>query len=712
MATVARTSMLGRLGDMTLPVGILAIMAMMVLPLPVVLLDTFFVSNIVLSLLVLMVALHSYRPLDFSSFPSILLIATVLRLALNVASTRIVLSDGHSGSAAAGKVIQAFGEFVIAGNFLVGLLVFAILVIINLVVITKGAGRVSEVSARFTLDAMPGKQMAIDADLNAGLLTPEDAKVRRADVAAEADFYGAMDGASKFVKGDAIAGILILVINVLGGILIGTIQHGLSAGDAAQTYILLSIGDGLVAQIPSLLLSIATAVIVTRVSSSHDMADLIGKQMSLRRAWVPVAGVMALLGMVPGMPNVLFLLAAAGAGAMAYFSRDEGGDAVDGEVMPGAAPQSGSGGAAAPAEGGETNEGIVPEDVTDNAPISLQIGYGLIQMAGGENGALVSRITGIRKDLSKAMGFVVPGVRIRDDLSLPPNSYRIRIGHRIVGEDQVYPDRKLALPGGASVRKLRGIEVKDPSFGMDAIWILPQQVTEAESDDYVVVEPESVIATHLSQVVTSNAADLIGPDDVQALLDNLSKVTPTLVTSVVPKLVPLHTLTAVLRHLLAGRIPISDLRRILEGLAELSGRNLPPIEMAEALRPSLTPLLLQQLGSITQPLPLITLDPELEQILIRARQAGDLDGGLVVDNGLAATVITSISEAADKAAGEGRTPVIVVASPLRRSFAAFLRPHMPDAIVIGINELPDTRRVEVVAVIGGQAGIPAPNGAR
>ncbi|WP_420845596.1 flagellar biosynthesis protein FlhA [Marivivens niveibacter] len=711
MATVARTSMLGRLGDMTLPIGILAIMAMMVLPLPVVLLDTFFVSNIVLSLLVLMVALHSYRPLDFSSFPSILLIATVLRLALNVASTRIVLSEGHSGSAAAGKVIQAFGEFVIAGNFLVGLLVFAILVIINLVVITKGAGRVSEVSARFTLDAMPGKQMAIDADLNAGLLTPEDAKVRRADVAAEADFYGAMDGASKFVKGDAIAGILILVINVLGGILIGTIQHGLSAGDAAQTYILLSIGDGLVAQIPSLLLSIATAVIVTRVSSSHDMADLIGKQMSLRRAWVPVAGVMALLGMVPGMPNVLFLLAAAGAGAMAYFSREDGDEAVEGEVMPGAAPQAG-GAAAAPAGGDESSEGIVPEDVTDNAPISLQIGYGLIQMAGGENGALVSRITGIRKDLSKAMGFVVPGVRIRDDLSLPPNSYRIRIGHRIVGEDQVYPDRKLALPGGASVRKLRGIEVRDPSFGMDAIWILPQQVTEAESDDYVVVEPESVIATHLSQVVTSNAADLIGPDDVQALLDNLSKVTPTLVTSVVPKLVPLHTLTAVLRHLLAGRIPISDLRRILEGLAELSGRNLPPIEMAEALRPSLTPLLLQQLGSITQPLPLITLDPELEQILIRARQAGDLDGGLVVDNGLASTVITSISEAADKAAGEGRTPVIVVASPLRRSFAAFLRPHMPDAIVIGINELPDTRRVEVVAVIGGQAGIPAPNGAR
>ncbi len=706
MAAEARPTVLGRMGDLTLPMGILAIMAMMVLPLPVALLDTFFVANIVLSLLVLMVALHSYRPLDFSSFPSILLISTVLRLALNVASTRIVLTDGHTGGGAAGKVIQAFGEFVIAGNFLVGLLVFAILVIINLVVITKGAGRVSEVSARFTLDAMPGKQMAIDADLNAGLLTPEEAKIRRTDVAAEADFYGAMDGASKFVKGDAVAGILILAINVIGGILIGTLQHGLSAGEAAETYILLSIGDGLVAQIPSLLLSIATAVIVTRVSSSHDMAKLIGKQMNLRRAWIPVAGVMALLGIVPGMPNLLFMIAAAGAAALAYFNREGTIDAedVDTPAQPGAPRAAGGAGAKAPAD----EEGIVPDDVADHAPISLQIGYGLIQMAGGEGGALVSRITGIRKELSKAMGFVVPGVRIRDDLSLPPNQYRIRIGQRIVGEDVVYPDRKLALPGGGSTKKLRGIEVKDPSFGMDAVWILPQQVTEAEADDYVVVEPESVIATHLSQVVTSNASDLIGPDDVQGLLDTLSKSAPTLVSSVVPKLVALHTLTAVLRYLLAGRIPISDLRHILEGLAELSARNLSAIDMAEALRPSLTPLLLQQLGPLNSALPLITLDPELEQILLRARQAGDLDGGLAIDNGLAQTILTSLADATDRAAGDGKTAVVVVATPLRRSFAAFIRPHMPDTIVIGINELPEMRRVEVLAVVGGQSTLPRP----
>lgn len=701
MAAATQPTLLSRMGDMTLPLGILAVVAMMVLPLPVAMLDTFFVGNILLSLLVLMVALHSYRPLDFSSFPSILLIATVLRLALNVASTRIVLTDGHTGSAAAGRVIQAFGEFVIAGNFLVGLLVFAILVIINLVVITKGAGRVSEVSARFTLDAMPGKQMAIDADLNAGLLTPEEAKNRRADVAAEADFYGAMDGASKFVKGDAIAGILILVINVIGGILIGTLQHSMSAGDAAQTYILLSIGDGLVAQIPSLLLSIATAVIVTRVSSSHDMSALIGKQMNLRRAWIPVAGVMGILGLVPGMPTGLFLFAAIGAGLAAYFNSSETVDEDTAEADPTAL------------EGGEADgepEGVTADEVTDHAPISLQIGYGLIQMAGDGGGALVSRITGIRREVSKSLGFVVPGVRIRDELSLPPNQYRIRIGNRIVGEDVIYPDRKLALPGGSSMRKLRGIEVKDPSFGMDAVWILPQQVTEAEADDYVVVEPESVVATHISQVVTQHAADLIGPDDVQTLLDTLSQVAPTLVTSIVPKLVPLHTLTSVLRHLLAGRMPISDMRRILEGVGEMSSRNLTAADMAEALRPALSPLLLQQLGSISMPLPLITLDPELEQILIRARQAGDLDGGLVIDNGLASTVVTAIAEAQERAAGEGKQAVIVVASQLRRAFWTFLRPHINDALVLGINELPETRRVEVIAVVGGQSSLPGPQG--
>lgn len=690
-------AMTRQLGGLALPAGILVVVAMMVLPLPIALLDVFFVTNILISLLILMVALNTFKPLDFSSFPSILLLATIFRLALNVASTRIVLSEGHNGDAAAGKVIQAFGEFVIAGNFIVGLLVFAILVIINLVVITKGAGRVSEVSARFTLDAMPGKQMAIDADLNAGLMTPQEAKARRAEVAAEADFYGAMDGASKFVKGDAVAGILILAINIIGGIIIGTVQHGLTFGEASETYIMLSIGDGLVAQIPSLLLSIATAIIVTRVSAEADMGELMSKQMNTSKAWIPVAGVMFIIGMVPGMPNMMFLLGAAMAAGAAWLGlrRERAPKPVT--------DLSGESAAAAPSN--SAPEAITAEDVADHAPISLQIGYGLIPLAAEGSGQLVSRITAIRRDASRSLGFVVPGVRIRDDLSLTPNQYRIRIGQAILAEDQVFPDRKLAIPGGGSTRKLKGVEVKDPSFGLDAVWILPHQVPEAEADDHVVVEPESVIATHLSQIVTKHAGLLIGPDDVQALLDQLAKMAPTLVNGVVPKLVPLHQFTTVLRCLLADRMPIADLRRILEGIADLSGRNLSPQDMAEALRPALAPLLLQQIASLSQPLPLITLEPELEQLLLRARRTGGEDG-LLIDQGLAGKIVTSLAQATDRLSSQGRNGVVIVAGGLRRSLSQWLRPHLPDVIVMGINELPETRRIEVVATIGGAPGLP------
>jgi len=698
-AALTTRGVAGAMGGLALPLGILVIIAMMVLPLPVLLLDVFFVANILLSLVILMVALYSYRPLDFSSFPSLLLIATIFRLALNVASTRIVLAEGHTGHDAAGQVIQAFGNFVIAGNFIVGLLVFTILVIINLVVITKGASRVSEVSARFTLDAMPGKQMAIDADLNAGILTPDQARDRRAEVAAEADFYGAMDGAGKFVKGDAMAGILILAINIIGGILIGMLQHGLSLSEAGEVYLVLTIGDGLVAQIPALLLSIATAIIVTRVSSANDMSTLIAKQIHIRQAWLPVAGVMAIIGIVPGMPNAMFLFFAAVAGVLAWYGSTEKRD--------GSTDDAPADGKAAPAADAARPglEAITAEDVADHAAVSLQIGYALIPLAGEGGGALVQRITGIRREVSKAMGFVVPGVRIRDDLTLSPNQYRIRIGQAIRGEDVVYPDRKLAIPGANSTRKLKGVEVKDPSFGLDAVWILPHQLPEAEADDHVVVEPESVIATHLSQLLYKHAGDLIGPDDVQVLLDTLARVSPTLVNAVVPKLVPLHTVTAVLRALLAERIPVGDLRRILEGVAELAPRNLSAADMAECLRPMLIPLLLQQMVPINTPLPLITLDAELEQLLIRARRQGG-DDGLVLDTGLAGTLIKSISEALETATGQGKQAVVIVAGQLRRSFAHFLRPHLPDAIVMGINELSDNRRVEVVASIGGQPQLP------
>ena len=675
-----------------MPLGILALVAMMVLPLPVFLLDTFFVSNILVSLLILMVAMHTQRPLDFSSFPSLLLIATVLRLGLNVASTRIVLSEGHNGADAAGKVIEAFGEFVISGNYAVGIFVFIILIIINLVVVTKGAGRVSEVSARFTLDAMPGKQMAIDADLNAGILTNEEAKARREEIAEEADFYGAMDGASKFVKGDAIASILILVINIVGGLIIGLAQHDLAVEVAAQNYVLLSIGDGLVAQIPSLLLAISTAIIVTRVSATHDMAENIGKQVSLSRAWIPVAAVLLLIGFIPGMPNFMFLaaaLVAGGAGYWSYIREQEEAEATD---LPDAEEED----EAAPDQ-------IDLSEVADNSPISIQLGYGLIDMVEEDgSGALTTRITGIRRQVSRALGFVIPSVRIRDDLTIDANNYRIRVGQTIVGEDKIYSDRKLAIPGDDARVRIEGIDVKDPSFGMDAIWIPAQNEAEAESNGYVVVNPESVLATHLSQLLHKYAGQLIGQDDVQSLLDNLAESAPSLVESVVPKLVPLHILTSVLRILLEERVPISDLRGILETMPSLVARNLSPIDTAEALRPGLAPLLIQQIAPLNQPLPVMTLDSDLEHMLITmVRQSGE--DGLVLDNSLAEQLLRKISETSEAISAEGRQVVMIVSPAIRRQFSQLIHQHIDDLTVLAFTELPDSRKIEVVATISSDA---------
>ena len=699
------TNVKSLLGGFIMPIGILILVAMMVLPLPAYLLDTFFVTNILLSLLILMVAMHTHRPLEFSSFPTLLLIATVLRLGLNVASTRIILGKGHEGTTAAGKVIEAFGQFVIAGNFAVGMFVFVILVIINLVVITKGAGRVSEVSARFTLDAMPGKQMAIDADLNAGVLSNEEAKKRREEITQEADFYGAMDGASKFVKGDAIAGILILAINIIGGLIIGMAQHSLSLQSAAESYILLSIGDGLVAQIPSLLLAIATAIIVTRVSTTQDMAKHIGRQVSMFRAWVPVAGVLLLIGFVPGMPNFLFLFAAGAAGLTAWFLRNY--TPEDDDSISGAAGGAGAAGGPGPMGADENAEPSAPDridlsDVTDNSPVSIQLGYGLIEMVDEQTGGpLINRITGIRKQISRNLGFVIPAVRVRDDMSLTANQYRLRIGQTIVGEDEVYPDRKLAIPGEQSNLKLPGIEVKEPTFGIDAIWIEAHKQTEAESQGYVVVEPETVLTTHVSHMMTKYAGELLGQDDVQALLDNLSNSAPSLVQSVVPKLIPLHSLTGILRELLAERMPISDLRRILETLANLAGKNLSITESAEALRPGLAGLLVQQIAPLSQPLPVITLSSELEHMLIQmVRQSGE--AGLMLDNALAEKMIKSINTASERASAEGRQAVMVVSPAIRKQLSAIIRHHIDDMIVLGFTELPDSRKINVIATISGE----------
>ena len=688
LSRLGLTDLRAVLTNTVLPIGILALIAMMVLPLPAFLLDIFFVGNILVSLLILMVAINTFRPLDFSSFPSLLLIATVLRLGLNVASTRIVLSRGHEGTDAAGQVIEAFGEFVISGNFAVGIFVFIILIIINLVVITRGAGRVSEVSARFTLDAMPGKQMAIDADLNAGVLNTEEAAKRREEISSEADFYGAMDGASKFVKGDAIAALLILAVNIIGGLIIGLSQHDMGVGQAAEIYLLLSVGDGLVAQIPSLLLAIATAIIVTRVSSTQNMAAHIGRQVSISSAWIPVSGVLLLIGFMPGMPNFLFLIAALIAASAAYFvhlseQKTETQPVETEEEVEEKAPDQ-----------------IELSDVTDNAPISVQIGYGLVEMVDEDaGGPLVNRITSIRKQVSKTLGFVVPPVRIRDDLSLKANQYRIRIGQTIVGEDEAFPNRKLAIPGENSYIQLDGQPVKDPTFGMDAIWIRNEQEAEAEANNYVVVAPEAVIATHLSSLVYKYAGELIGQDDVQSLLDNLSQTSPNLVESVVPKIVPLHDLTGILRLLLKERVPVSDLRRILEVLPPLSARNLSIEETAEALRPELASLLIQQVAPLNTPLPVITFDGELEHMLINMQRQSP-EGELILDTELAQRLLENLTRVNEQLSAEGRQAVVVVSPIIRRSLARIIRQHIDDIVVIAFSELPETRKVDVVATIG------------
>ena len=674
-----------------LPIAVLMLMVMMVIPLPAFLLDIFFTTNILLSLLILMVSIHTFRPLDFSSFPTVLLFATILRLGLNVASTRIVLSEGHTGPDAAGKVIEAFGEFVIAGNYVVGIFVFAILIIINLVVITKGAGRVSEVSARFTLDAMPGKQMAIDADLNAGLLTSEDAKQRREDIAKEADFYGSMDGASKFVKGDAVAGILILLINIIGGLIIGIAQHNLPVSTAAENYIILSVGDGLVAQIPSLLLAIATAIIVTRVSTSQDLSKQIGSQIGVKQAWLPSACVLFLLGLIPGMPNTLFLLGSFLTFSVWWIIRKKNEETEDKITLSNDNQD---------VDEKKDDNSISLSDIADNSAISMQLGYGLIQLVDDENdGPLIARITGVRKQISKELGFIIPQVRIRDDLTLEANHYRIRIGQEIVAEDKIFPQLLLAIPGDSAQTKIEGTDVKDPSFNMDATWIEPHQQARAENLGYMVVEPEAVIATHLNQILSKQAAELLGQDDVQALLDNLSKSSPQLVSSTVPKLISLNILTSILKSLLAEKMPISDLKRILEVLASQNVKNMSPIELAEAVRPTISGLLIQQIAPLNSPLPIITFSAELEQMIVNiAKQTGA--NGLILEANLIQKIVTAINNVIEKLQSENRKAVMITAPVIRRDLSHMLRQHIPTLDVLSFTELPDNKKIEVVANIG------------
>ena len=674
-----------------LPLAILLLVVVMVVPIPAPLLDVFFITNIAISLAVLMVELNAQKPLDFSAFPTVLLFTTLFRLGLNVASTRVVLVHGHEGESAAGHVIEAFGTFLIGGDYVVGIFVFAILVIINLIVVTKGAGRVSEVSARFTLDALPGKQMAIDADLNAGLITPDEARARRIEVSTEADFYGSMDGSSKFVKGDAVAGLLILAANVIGGLILGTVSHGLSIQDAAKTYILLAIGDALVAQVPSLLLSIAAAAIVTRVASSHDLSGQIGSQFASHKTWAPVAAILLLLGVLPGMPSLIILPAAAIAGFAAWRLRQAANRPAPPEPEP------------APVDMSK----IGWDEVTDTIQVMLDIGYGLVPLVDERRGGpLMSRITGVRRQLSRELGFVVPQVRVRDDINLAPFTYRILIGGVVVGEDSVSPDEMLALDTGQAVGALPGKPVKDPTFGLDAVWIAAADADAATGAGYLVVDPGTVVATHLNQALTGNAADLLGPDEVQSLLDGLKDRAAALVAALTPQPLPLTTLTQVLRGLLAENIPLKEFRRIAGAIAVAAQRSADAEEIIDMIRPELGPLIIQKLCGVREPLRVMTLEGQLEALLGQAVRS-DPTRRYAIEPELGRRIVEALQRAAQPLMAEAKPFALVVQPTIRVAIRKLTKGFLPDTPVMSFFEVPEEKQVEVVAVIGAPAALAA-----
>ncbi len=688
-------------GNLGVPLLLLVVIGMVTLPVPPFLLDVFFTFNIALSLVVLLVCVYALRPLEFTVFPTILLVATLLRLALNVASTRVVLLYGHEGGDAAGKVIEAFGQVVIGGNYVVGIVVFLILVIINFVVVTKGAGRISEVSARFTLDAMPGKQMAVDADLNSGLITQEEAKQRRLEVTQEADFYGSMDGASKFVRGDAVAGILILVINLVGGLSIGMLQHGLSFDLAIQYYSMLTIGDGLVAQIPSLLLSTAAAITVTRQNSSQDMGNQILQQMfSAPRALIVAAGVLGVIGIVPGMPHVAFLTLAAAAGGIAWLilrRQAREAEAAQSDKQELARTQS----AVPPEEQKELDwDDVMPVDM-----IGLEVGYRLIPMVDKlQGGQLLGRIKGIRRKLSQDLGFLVPSVHIRDNLDLVPGGYRILLMGVIVGEAEVYPDRELAINPGQVFGTLKGVAVTDPAFGLEAVWIETGQKEQAQSLGYTVVDASTVVATHLNQLLQNHAHELLGHEEVQQLLDMLGKHSPKLVDELVPAKLSISGLLKVLQNLLMEQVPLKDFRSIAEALAEAVGRSQDPMALTAAVRVSLSRLIVQEINGYADEVPVITIDPKLEQMLLNSVQNQNGGDGLVLEPGMAERLQQSLATTAQNQEMAGKPSILLVAAPVRPLMAKFVRYGNHRIHVLSYQEIPENKKVTIVATVGGQGG--------
>jgi len=684
--------------NMAAPIIIILLLSMMILPLPAFVLDIFFSFNIALSVIVLLTALYTVKPLDFMAFPAILLVSTMLRLSLNVASTRVVLTEGHTGTAAAGKVIEAFGHFLIGGNFTVGIVVFIILTIINFTVVTKGAGRIAEVGARFALDAMPGKQMAIDADLNAGLIGEAEAKKRRSETAQEAEFYGAMDGASKYVRGDAVAGIMVTVINIVGGLIVGVVQHDMGFADALKNYTLLAIGDGLVAQIPSLIISTAAGMVVSRVASDQDIGtQLVGQLFAKPEVLYITAAIVGGMGLIPGMPNMVFILLASSLAGAAYLVKKRTNAAADVAASGGSAAPGGAADAAATTspEQEEASWGdIMPVDT-----LGLEVGYRLIPLVDkGQGGELLKRIKGIRKKFAQEVGFLAPPVHIRDNLELKPSAYRITLKGVEVGSGEALTGQFLAINPGMASGTLPGLVTTDPAFGLPATWIDASLRDQAQSMGFTVVDAGTVVATHLNHLITSHASELLGRLEVQALLDHLTKETPKLVEDLVPKVVSLSTLQKVLQNLLIEGVHIRDMRTIIESLSEHAHQNADPADLTAVVRVSLGRAIVQQLFPGTNELSVMTLDNRLERLLLQA--LGNGGDGAGIEPGLADTIAQSASNAAQQQEALGLTPVLLVPAQLRTLLSRFLRRALPQLKVLSHAEIPESKTIRVTSLVG------------
>ena len=678
------------LSTLGVPALVLLIISMLILPLPAMLLDFLFTFNIIIGLVIIMVAINSSKPLDFSSFPSILLLATMLRLGLNVASTRLVLVKGHEGPDAAGKVIEAFGEFVIAGNYLVGFIIFAILMIINFIVVTKGAGRVSEVIARFTLDAMPGKQMAIDADLNAGVIDQDTARKRREEISQESDFFGSMDGASKFVRGDAIAGLLILIINIVGGLIIGIGQHDLTFSEAGRIYVLLTIGDGLVAQIPSLLLSLATAIVVTRVTTSQSMSEQAKTQLNNPLALFVAAGILILLGLVPGMPHLMFLSLGAGAAVLGYTLAQDATKRELSVTMDAASSESAS----------ANKEELGWDDVDQVDLVGLDIGYGLIPLVNVDaGGQLLSRVKGVRKKLSAELGFLIQPIRIRDNLDLAPDVYHIVMNGVVRGKGEIKVGREMAINPGQVHGKLEGTPTTEPAFGLEAVWIEPSQRDYARTLGYTVVDSATAIATHLNTLLRTNSSELLSHDETQQLLDKVAARAPKLIEDLVPGKLPLATITRVLQNILDESVSVRDMRTIIEVLSTESARTQDADELTAAVRPRLGRMIVQGLVEINDNLPVITLEPSLEQMLHNVLQQSSNSQSLVIEPQLAEGLFKALAENTQQVENQGLPAVLVVSPGIRPWLSKIIRHRISDLTVLSYSEIPEDQSVKVVATV-------------